>query len=855
VLRERCALTMAYAAVRRGSSEAVATRVIEHFRARIAASGDASGKASEDGGVAREKARAWRYELFRLLLALGRDDALLAELRDWMRPDDASSLWRRALGYLLAETGALAEAVEVFAGVRQADGLQPVDYENLAAWHLVLGNDAERKRALRRRWEVSSVHELSSHAHRIRQTVHRPGGSLPGSIAPQDVEALELLLAKATHPSHFLWVVGQIYRAGKDHRVLGSLPYGVLGHSQGAVYDFLSSVAGIVQQIHEEATCDSLVASIGALKDRARGATDRRGLLLLLSLVERRAAQVKNAPGGQGGHVEAALRAMQAAFSEKWQDGERRQMAQFLAALGRIEHATLAAEQLRQLRELHAASDEPRSDRLQIGVLFAQTLWSHGKKDEAVTVLGAALGSFRPDAGQPLGTAANSAVSVFLGYLRSLGRFAAGEDFLQRELGLQRLATQEAFYTQSLYGLYVACVEAGGTVAAGSGAALYDALRRELEAAVRRASFDLFQPLLQHYSGLFRAAKEAGIDGVAADLMAFARDSAPELLGRFVTEQGRGHGQIAQTIDAVAGPVQALGFLVTALESEPGWLEAIQRGYWRSVAGQVARFRHESTVPAPLEERLWAVAHRELQADLERRSWRHTALFFRNQKYFWHERAADLASETSAFLASHRTDPGAVAFAAGYLWSGLHERESAITALEALDGQDLLREGLRWQLAGWLQETRQWGRMLPHLTRLVELREDRLDYRTALVRAHWYTGDKKAAEDLLRATAAKWQEDEKWQEAAVARAGARRAGRASRRVTTPTWRRHGAVSVSSTPRSKRPVPPSSCGRAPSNSSGRRRSVPSTGCSAAFPIAATSSPGGTPRSRRPGWMRP
>ena len=56
-------------------------------------------------------------------------------------------------------------------------------------------------------------------------------------------------------------------------------------------------MSGVINEVRDEATADSIVERIVAARSRAKTEVDRRALDLLELLVERRAAELQNQPG------------------------------------------------------------------------------------------------------------------------------------------------------------------------------------------------------------------------------------------------------------------------------------------------------------------------------------------------------------------------------------------------------------------------------------------------------------------------------------------------------------------------------------------------------------------------------
>ena len=164
--------------------------------------------------------------------------------------------------------------------------------------------------------------------------------------------AFTALFEKASQPQNYLNQLQQFYAATRDFRLLAGLGDAVLGHTAGQVYPFLQGMSGVLGEVRDEATADSIVERIVAVRRRAKTEVDRRALDLLELLVERRAAEIQNQPGP---HVQRALTAMRQAWKRQWSPGEPRLVAELLASLGHITQQPLADEQTCRVGELSIA--------------------------------------------------------------------------------------------------------------------------------------------------------------------------------------------------------------------------------------------------------------------------------------------------------------------------------------------------------------------------------------------------------------------------------------------------------------------------------------------------------------------
>ncbi|MCE9638471.1 MAG: hypothetical protein K8T90_22450 [Planctomycetes bacterium] len=721
ILRERCVLTLSYLAVRRDAPEGLADRVVALFRDRL---------------EKEPSTLDWRYAIFRLLVALDRVPELEAALRSWIEPAKVDSRWRTALGYVLAETGRMRDAAEQFEEVARLDELDAPGYATLADWYLVLDEKARRESALDRRLAQVDENTLNMWIQNERWRVQSRGREgVPPTMDDEVLRQVRVLLSKSSHPQNVLYSVTGLYQATKDFRILAAFGDGVVGHTPEGIYGFLEAAGGTIEQVHEEATCDEMRLRIEERRVSAKTDTDRRGLALLLVRVESRAAEVLDQ---RGPHAARALADLRAARLGTWLPGERRLMADFLASLGKLPDAALAAEQVDQLKELHRVETRGSVDRLRIGAALARTQWGYGRHDDAIDGLVAALDEYRQATGGVLPPQTVDLADVLADWHEAIGRYAAGETWLAAETARQVSVVQRQWYERRIFQLWANCLAGDGTVSLGSKADLYRAARDRMERAFFVHAPDQLDDLLRIVCTLHSTAhKHVRIPGVGDDLLRFARGALVEAMPR-VGQQATNLVQVvSETIHEIAGPLPALTYMVERIEAEPTWRARRGRqGGWASYGYRMAEWRREQPAIGDIEPRLLAIVLRELERDLStvQGNWRHM-YGSKNSREFWREKAGDFADVARKVIAASPEAPSVLLHVASYQWGGLGLNDEAIRTLEDADLRKALREDGRYRLVQWHQEMKHWKESLPHAERLVAERPDVLDYRVRLIRA------------------------------------------------------------------------------------------------------------------------
>lgn len=743
ILRERCVYVVEYAATRRATPAGLPDAAVAFLQAQAA------------------KDKSWRGHVFRLLLALDRPDALTKQLKDWIVPTQVDREWRIALGYLLAERGKLEQATASFQAVAEHNELLAPEYQVLGDWYLVLDREAKREEALQRRYDVMPEWQLSNRIYAEISRVSRRGEQVPEELDPDVLRAIRALLAKASSPRNYTYQIRNLYRAVKDFRLLESLPYGVIGHTPQGIYPFLERVGQIFGEVHEEATCDALMAKLADVARTTKRTVDRRALLLIEALVARRAADVLNQPGP---HADRALKALRAAAQGDWLPGEHRLMASFLASLGRIPQAALAAEQIHQLQTL-LHDEAAGGERLEIARHLARTHWAYNRREQAIDLLGAAFRAYH--ASRPVfSSEMQNAFSTLVGWLSNVQHYARAEALVKAELATEPPAGLRPWLTYQLWNVYTGAVRHRAPTALGQGAELYAAVRALMEKAMWTEPPGQLSSIVNYYCSLHEVAqRNGGVPTAGRDLQTFAQQKLPELLTRSLSDSHNLVSRIANQVHGLVGARAGLAILVDRMENEPAWLDRVGRDGWTYHAYYLARWRSETGGRlGDLEPRLLKLVVAELEADILSGNRRTSATTYHNARWYWRAKANDFATGARRVIELHPKEPQRVLFAARYLWDGVAFYDEAIAALQAAEERGQLRENGRWTLVQWLEDRKRYAEMLPVCDKLLAERPDMLAYDLAKARALHMTGADDAARKLLAARDARLKELGQWKE-------------------------------------------------------------------------------------------
>ncbi len=752
VLRQRYLVTLSNFAARKGADPALVDRLGKYI----------------DQGITAGDAR-WKSAKFRLLIALDRSKDLEDVLRIWTREDDPDNRWRLALGYLLAEQGKLADAIREFEAVEADDELSPTAYRSLADWYLTQNQREANERAARAVYKTMSERQLSQ---RIAQKLHpwqRRDGHLPTTLDEEVLLMFAVLFEKSAYPHYYLHQLQQFYQASHDFRLLSGLPDAVLGHTATRVYPFVQGMQSVLDEVRDEATADEIVKRIAEVRPRAKSDIDKRALDLLEAMVERRAAEVQNQPGP---HVQKALDALVRASKGKWEPGEPRLMADFLANLGTISNTHLRDEQMRQLNWLRIGeSGRGTLDSLYIARRQAVALNGYQRRTEAIELLQAELDEFQKANDGAMPVAAHETLLTYVGFLEDAGHFARGEKVLEAKLQKPIHIQQRRFLTDRLNRLYYRALQNDGEASLGKGPLLYQALNAKIQKDL--GDTDQNQRFEQIYllTQVYRTAHEKKMPGVVSDLTTFAFKMLPPLL----KEQTNYHETIvsnaAHALHDLAGPRDGIVFLLDRIEAEPRWLRYTNQDGWSRHGSTLAEWRVQAKDLGAAEGRLLKLVLTALRRDLETREQRSRILYYQHGDHgrFWKEKASDFAKVAESVLEERSQSSPAIQYIAEYFYWGLGQPKRATEILFVAHGQKILDEPGQTVLIDFLHRENRHGESIAVLLPLVERRPGNLNYRVQLMHAYFKTDRKAELLALLKATDTYYHEKDRWGEHAMDR--------------------------------------------------------------------------------------
>lgn len=719
-----------YLVMRHAREGEAADKLLAEYGQRVAAGGD--------------EAHGWKTRAFRMLVVLDRAAELEESVRKWTRADRSDSLWRVTLGYLLAERGEFAEAVELFEGVAELDELTSEEWQALSDWYMALDRKEERAKAETKRLLVLDEYQLSNWLqNRLYQLQANEQGA---QLEDRDVDIARALLAKATYPGSYLWTVGELYQITKDWRLYAALPGALAGHTPEQIYPALQNLSYQLAQVLDEATIDSLVKSIKEARTDARTDVDRRVLDLLEALAEGRASMLQDQPGP---HVKAAREALRRAAKGSWLTGERTLMAQFLESLGAVPDKELAKLQMSQFQTLLEGSEAGSAERLAVAAALGRTLGAYGRQGDAIDLLVAELADYHKRQGR-YGADSTGVFSTLVSYLGQAGRYRQAEKLLREAVKEEKVVTQAYWMRNLLYGLFQQAMSGRGTLSLGTGKKIYGPARDEIWAAVEASDRPQTLELLRQYIYLVQAAHNLGIAGVKADASALLPWSLERMNGLQPYEAHGLASEVAGMARLVLGAEPAFTYVMDVLEREPAWYARTGQDGMNWHGYSLTQWRTEFKLKGKLEKRFLTLLLRYLKEDLETLNNRGCNSSYHSCGSFWAERKKDFARVAYDVLAAHKESSAILEHVAEYFASGLLDESAAIKVLQEGWKRKVLTDNGQRRLVGLLLSAGRHGECVGPLKALLKIYPTDGTLHAQMVRVLGKTKGPKAAVAYLK---------------------------------------------------------------------------------------------------------
>lgn len=760
LLRSRALATLTNLAVRRSAPKGLADRVLKYIDAAI----ELDQAAASDEG---DEAFDWKTKKFGLLVALDRPDELEVALRKWISADEYVAPWQLALGRLLAERGRIDEAIPLFEAVENKSPLSPSDYETLANWYLVSDRRPDYERAKVESFQVMQEHQISNWINQRLYPWQRSDTELPSELDERVLFAFKAIFKKSQNPQSYTHQLKNFYQACRDFRLLQVIPDIVVGRTPQQVYMVLKNLhSNLLVEVRDEATADEIIARIKTLQENAESGIDRRALDLLESMVERKSSELLNQPGP---HVDAAVTALKRAFDREWADGEHRQMADYLQALGKITQPKLADEQMRQLKELHRQATPGTDDRLFIAFSLASGHFdSYGRRDEGLAVMENAIREFNqthPD-GWPMH--ASVPLSGYVSFLEQVSRFAQAEKLLDGYLRNPLNPQVKNWFLKRQNQVFHAALKGKGRVSLGEGEVLYKALVERIIGHARESDTSYQYAFLSDLIGVYRTANNLHLPTVSSDIREFALKQLPPMLESQTHQYRTLVTQFGQALRDIAGPRYGLEFLMDRVDTWPRRMRNSWEDAWSQCGNNMARWwQATSGKAADLEPRLLKIVVRALRHELTTGQ-RRSGYFFRNHySYFWKAKVKDFARVAEEVLKERPDSPRTVERVSNYLWGGLEHFRRAIEIRLIAHRKGLVSEANLYQLVQWLHHRSRWAEAIPILEPLVIESPDVMKYRTMLLRSYARSSRPEQRDELLAQIDEHFRGGGRWKESNI----------------------------------------------------------------------------------------
>ena len=669
------------------------------------------------------------------------------------------------LARLLAEQGKIEAAIGLAETAKKAATLSPTDLSTLAQWYLVADRHDDYRRARVDTFALMPEYRISQWLDQQLRPWNRTDAPLPSELDENVLFAFEALFEKSQRPGNYCYQLRSYYAACRDFRLLKMIPDAVVGRTPQQVYSFLNQLnSQVLSELRNEATMDEIVGRINELRETKESSTDLRALDLLEAMVRRKAAEILNQPGP---HADAAVAAMQRAFERDWAEGEKLQMAEFLQDMRKIYNATLAAEQLREIRELHAEATAGTDTHFRISWYLAQILDWNDQQEQAIRLMEVALRDYHEKNEPGLPAALHSPFGGYVGLLETKKRYAAAEKLLLTELDQARNSAQTVWLKKRLNDSRVYAYRNEARISLGEGTELYrnllDSLLAEAEQLDQQYRYNVMQNILQVFNSNNRNKKDS-----KEDLRKYAFEQFPALVAEIDDNYGSAIDQVANLVHRDLGPREGIEFLIERLENYPDRYRATYETGWRKFGYRLGEWRKEVKNLGDLEDRLLNLVLAKLRQELIVSNGFNVAMAESNNSYFWGEKDADFVRVANEVAEEYKDSSAVVVRSAKYLFDKLKKHDRAISLMQDARKREILSESQDLELVYMLRDRKRWEEVVELLEPMVVKYPHEMKYRSLLIKALSLSDRKDRGNKVLSETESFFRKENLWTELNVA---------------------------------------------------------------------------------------
>ena len=704
-----------------------------------------------------------RYRM--MLLALDRPEELEQNLRKSLRESKDPAPLQLMLARLLAEQGKIEDAITLAEAAQKTATLSPSDLSTLAQWYLVANRPDDYRRARLDTFAMMDEYRISQWLNQHLDPWNRTDVPLPSELDEDVLFAFEALFKKSQSPGNYCYQLRSYYAACRDFRLLRMLPDAVIGRTPQQVYPFLTELnSNVLTELRNEATMDEIVGRIDELRKSKTTSTDLRALDLLEAMVRRKGAEVLNQPGP---HAKAAVAAMQRAFNRDWEEGEKLQMAEFLTNMNKITNETLAAEQLSEIRQLHAQATAGTDTHFRMSWYLAEVLGWNDQQEQAIQLMEVALREYHEKNEPGLPAELLSPFEGYVGLLESKKRYSAAEKLLLAELVQSRNSALTVQLKKRLNNSRVYAYRAGARISLGEGPELYrnllDSLLAEANLLDQTYRFDVMQDILSMFKSKHRVKKT-----YKADLRKYAFEQFPELVTAIDNNYGTAIERVAKLVHDELGPRDGVAFLIERLENYPARYRATYEAGWRKHSSRLGKWRKEAETLGDLNDRLLELALAELRIELIVQDNYRAGMLYHNVTTFWSEKAEDFARTANEVAQQHNDSAAVVTRVAKYLFDGLEEHDQAISLMLDARKREILSDSQELTLVYMLRDRKRWKELVQLLEPLTAEQPREMALRSLLIKALSLSDQKDRRDEVLSETETFFRQENLWTEINVA---------------------------------------------------------------------------------------